>query len=64
MGRRRVGDLKARVGRESCVGRGNQIDQDEHWKYTSLGSPKRNTVLIDVRTPEEAGIYKWGKPQE
>ena len=55
MGGRRVGGLKARVGRECCFGReGGQIDQVEQWRYTCLENPRRSYKVGWLGTPRRS----------
>ena len=49
-GRKTVG-LKTRVVWSRVV----QMDQVEQWNYTNWRRPKKNTVLVGVRSPKEAG---------
>ena len=56
MDRRRIKGLKARLGREHCISRerpdGPSSTGDA---YQLEKSEEEDTVLVDVRSPEEAG---------
>ena len=57
MGRRRIRCLKARVGREYHIGRGGPDKPGSTVEVIKLEkSEKKDTVLVGVGSPEEAGM--------
>ena len=55
MGRRGITGLKARMGRECCISRGDQIKQ---WRYTGRGSPRRKSQCYNEAQQWKSHCYK------
>ena len=57
---RRVKGLKARVGRERCVGREGDMDQNEQWRFKAGGVRRRRhsdaRCVTSRRSRDAAGV--------
>ena len=61
MGGKRIGSLNTRVEQESCMGRGDQMDQVKQRRNTSWRITQRETVLVGLESPEKAGTQQGGQ---
>ena len=60
MGGRGIKGLKARVGRECCISRGGNRPSSTVEEY-KLEKSEKDTVLVSVGSPEEAGTQQGGQ---